>query len=181
MFDRDLAGNFRLDPARGGGAAYDVGCYAVSAAAAVLGDYAPFAVHDVVLRGSSGPVGPDEVDLHAEATLEWSGGAQARVVGGMDGPDGRWLTVHGSDAIVTLVPPAFSEAPEPDAGTVLEVLHADGEVDVTVVSPADPRRAMMEDVAAAVRSWDSDIRAELPVTAEHSLAVARGLDLILGR
>ena len=30
-FDGSLAGNYRLDPARGGGALYDVGCYAVSA------------------------------------------------------------------------------------------------------------------------------------------------------
>ena len=36
-FDADLTGNFRLDAGRGGGALYDVGCYAVDAARWALG------------------------------------------------------------------------------------------------------------------------------------------------
>jgi D-xylose 1-dehydrogenase (NADP+, D-xylono-1,5-lactone-forming) len=60
--DADLVGNYRLDPAAGGGALYDTGCYAVSAAHLLLGP-------DLTVERAAAVTGPTGVDLSASATL----------------------------------------------------------------------------------------------------------------
>ena len=89
-FDGSLAGNYRLDPARGGGALYDVGCYAVSACLWAVGEGPP---GGVAAKATFGPTG---VDLVTEAILDWASGAQAEVRAGIAGAgDGQWLVLTG--------------------------------------------------------------------------------------
>jgi predicted dehydrogenase len=94
-FDGKLAGNYRLDPARGGGAVYDVGCYAVSACLWAVGAGLPATVS---ARSSYGPTG---VDVATEAILEWEE-AQAQVHVGIEGSNGQWLVISGEHGEVEL-------------------------------------------------------------------------------
>ena len=96
-FDGSLAGNYRLDPGRGGGALYDVGCYAVSACLWGVGEGLP---SEVVARSTYGPTG---VDLVTEAILSWPSGAEAEVHAGISGGgEGQWLVFTGDRGEVEL-------------------------------------------------------------------------------
>ena len=68
----DRAGDWRLDPARGGGALWDVGCYGVSTARFFAG------AEPVDVRALP-HVGPTGVDLTLAALLEFPGGVLASV------------------------------------------------------------------------------------------------------
>src|ERR1700712_2246400 len=61
-FDGVPAGNYRLDPAKGGGAVYDIGHYALSGATWAFGGLP----HEVVAKQEIGPTG---VDLTTDAVL----------------------------------------------------------------------------------------------------------------
>jgi predicted dehydrogenase len=95
-FDGRLEGNYRLDPARGGGALYDVGCYAVSACLWAVGEGLPV---DVAARSTYSTTG---VDLTTEAVLEWASGAQAEVRAGISGSVGQWLVLTGERGEIEL-------------------------------------------------------------------------------
>ncbi len=95
-FDGSLQGNYRLDPARGGGALYDVGCYAVSACLWAIGEGLP---SEVAGRSTYAPSG---VDLVTDAILEWPSGAQAEVRAGISGSDGQWLVITGERGEIEL-------------------------------------------------------------------------------
>ncbi|MCU1674341.1 MAG: hypothetical protein JWN77_2454 [Frankiales bacterium] len=95
-FDGSLEGNYRLDPARGGGALYDVGCYAVSACLWAVGEGLP---DDVVARSTYGETG---VDLVTEAILSWPSGAQAEVRAGITEKEGQWLVLTGERGEIEL-------------------------------------------------------------------------------
>ena len=88
-FDGSLEGNYRLDPTRGGGALYDVGCYAVSACLWAVGAGLPV---EVSARSTYGPTG---VDVTTDAILEWDNGAEAEVRAGIQGSTGQWLVITG--------------------------------------------------------------------------------------
>lgn len=68
--DARMTGNYRLDPARGGGALYDVGCYAVSLAHLVLGPSLRVDRVETV-------VGPTGVDLDTAARVTAPAGLTA--------------------------------------------------------------------------------------------------------
>ena len=97
-FDGSLEGNYRLDPGRGGGAMYDVGCYAVSACLWGVRRGLP---DEVVARSTYSPTG---VDLDTEAILTWAEGdvsAQVRV--GISGSaEGQHLVFTGTAGEVEL-------------------------------------------------------------------------------
>ena len=76
-------GNYRWEPALGGGALLDVGSYCVSAARWFLGE--PSGVQAV------GHLGPGGVDLSAAAALEFPGGATATVWGSFESPEDQEL------------------------------------------------------------------------------------------
>ena len=96
-FDGSLAGNYRLDLERGGGALYDVGCYAVSACLWAVGDGLP---EEVVARSTYGPTG---VDLVTEAILTWPSGTEAEVRAGISGEgEGQWLILTGEHGEIEL-------------------------------------------------------------------------------
>ena len=95
---RNTAGNIRLDPALGGGALMDVGCYCISlsnllAGAALRGVQAASRQHD------SG------VDMMSSAVLEYENGVQATFTCGMDGQSDNSAVISGTEGYLTVAWP----------------------------------------------------------------------------
>jgi xylose dehydrogenase (NAD/NADP) len=160
--DPDKSGNYRLDPARGGGALYDVGCYAISAAHLVLGP-------ELTVEKVDGIIGPTGVDLATTVALRADAGAQAggRATArcGIAVPDRQVLSVIGQAARLDFTAgEAFTNWHQPSA---LTITTPDGAVRVEEFAPVDAYRLMVEAVAAQVRG-----RAAYLIGLEHSLQVA---------
>ena len=159
------AGNYRLDPARGGGAWYDVGCYAVSAAHLLLGD-------ELTVESAHERLGPTGVDLETRALLRSPGGASAELVASIDAPEHQDLTVHGTHGSLTWSAPQLTSWREPATLT----LTRPGAVPVVEhFAAVDAYRLMVEQVSACVRG-----EAEPVVTAAESLRVASTMDAVSG-
>jgi D-xylose 1-dehydrogenase (NADP+, D-xylono-1,5-lactone-forming) len=164
------AGDFRLDPACGGGALADVGCYAVSAAAAFLrvegsatGSAAGLAVERADVR-----LGPTGVDLAAEATLVGgTGRAVARC--GIDEIERQGVVVDCDGGTLELVAPPFTSWHDP---ALLRVV-SDGRERVERFDDVDAYRVMVQAVSARIRGDDAWV---LPLA--ESRLVARTLDAI---
>jgi predicted dehydrogenase len=140
-FDGSLEGNYRLDRGRGGGALYDVGCYAVSACLWAVAQGAP---EDVVARSELGPTG---VDLDTRAILRWAGGAEAEVHAGMTGAEGQWLVITGERGEIEL-----RDAPYTSWRADTELWVSDGSGTERVPVPAvDAYRLMVEEVSSVIR------------------------------
>jgi predicted dehydrogenase len=141
-FDGRLEGNYRLEPGRGGGALYDVGCYAVSACLWAVGQGLPV---DVVARSQTGPTG---VDLDTRAILRWADGAEAEVHAGISTPDGQWLVVTGETGELELRDAPYTSWKDDDT----ELWISDGTGTERVPVPAtDPYRLMVEEVSSVLR------------------------------
>lgn len=138
-FAGELDGNYRLDVARGGGALYDVGCYAVSAAQWAFGR----PVLDVAARQELGPTG---VDLVTQAVLSFDGG-EAEIRAGISEPAKQWLVISGERGELE-----FRDFPYTswrDDPTLL--LVSDGRGTERIELPAtDAYRVMVEEVSAAI-------------------------------
>ncbi|HWL38341.1 MAG TPA: Gfo/Idh/MocA family oxidoreductase [Frankiaceae bacterium] len=93
-------GNYRLDPAHGGGALYDVGCYAVSAAVWAFGT----PPREVVAKAGIGPTG---VDLTATLTVTFDRGTADLRCGIAEDPR-QWLVVAGERGELDLRDAAFT-------------------------------------------------------------------------
>ncbi len=175
-FDGDLtgglAGNYRLDPARGGGAVYDVGCYAVDAARWALQagelrvDHAEGSfTHGVDVRATArlAPARPGDGPVPS-----------AEVRCGIQGRDEQLVAVSGEEATLVLGGQSFTTR---DAPCRLH-LHAHGGDrrtggQVEDFAAVDPYRLMVEAVAAAVRGED----VWLP-TLQDSLDIATTTDAV---
>ena len=166
-FGGQLDGNYRLDVARGGGALYDVGCYAVSACLWAVGRGLP---DDVVARSELGPTG---VDLDTRAILTWSPtadhpGAEAEVHAGISTGEGQWLVVRGDDGEIELRDAPFTSWRDDDT----ELWLSDGTSTERVPVPAaDPYVRMIEEVSSVLRGGSGWV---LPV--EESRQTAAVLD-----
>ena len=156
--------NYRLDTARGGGALYDVGCYAVSAAQWALGDLA--VVSAAARHAETG------VDLDTSAVLAGTTG-HARVECSIDAPQRDVLRIEGSHGALT-----FSDAPFMSyrAPAMLQVVDADGAAREETFAPVDAYQVMVE--AFARRAGGEDAYT-LPLA--ESLRTARTLDAIRAR
>lgn len=139
-FAGELAGNYRLEPGRGGGALYDVGCYAVSACLWAVGRGLP---ERVVAQADLGPTG---VDLHTRLVLDWPG-ATAEVHAGIDRDTGQWLVITGTDGELELRDQPFT-AWQDDA-TALWVSGGSDAVQVPVPA-VDAYRLMVEEFSAVL-------------------------------
>jgi predicted dehydrogenase len=140
----DFTGNYRLDPARGGGALYDIGCYAVSACLWSVGEGVPA---DVVARSEPAPSG---VDVDSRLILEWPSGASAEVHVSFSADRGQWLVVRGERGEVELRGVPFTAR-----GEDTELWVSDGTGTERVPVPAaDAYRLMVEEVSAAFRGDD---------------------------
>ncbi len=141
-FDGDLDGNYRLDPERGGGALYDVGCYAVSACLWAVGQRLP---QDVVARSE---VGPSGVDLDTRAVLSWDG-AEAEVHAGIAADRGQWLVITGERGELELRGRSAFTAWKDEA---TELWVSDGTSTERLPVPAvDAYAVMVEEVSSVVR------------------------------
>lgn len=89
----DLSRNIRLDPALGGGALLDAGCYAVSLARLVAGQR-PVSVLAQARWGDSG------VDMALTGTVHYEGGVVAQVACAMDTAPHRQALVMGSAGVI---------------------------------------------------------------------------------
>lgn len=156
--------DYRMDPAMGGGALYDVGCYALSAVGWATG-WTPLGVAGVERRE-----GPGGVDMATEAVLR-SEGVTARIRAAFDRPEEQWLEVSGHLATLRFGAPAFTAWT--DDRTTLEVAPAGGAPTREHFAPCDPYQLMVEAVGRRVRSGDAWV-----VPPEQSVAVARLLDAV---
>jgi xylose dehydrogenase (NAD/NADP) len=137
-----LDGNYRLDPARGGGALYDVGCYAVSACLWAVDAGLPV---DVVAQSRLGPTG---VDLDTKAILRWESGAEAEVQAGISSGEGQWLVITGERGEIELRDAPYTSWKD-DA---TELWVSDGLGTERVAVPAtDAYQVMVEEVSAVLR------------------------------
>jgi predicted dehydrogenase len=160
-FAGELAGNYRLDVARGGGALYDVGCYAVSAALWAFGR-AP--MRDVVACQRFGPTG---VDLVTEAVLSFDGG-DAEIRAGISEPPSQWLVVTGDGGEIELRDAAFTSWIDDET----TLLVSDGSTTRRqVFPPSDAYRVMVEETSSVVSGGPGWL---LPL--EESRRVAAVLD-----
>ncbi len=153
------AANYRLDPARGGGALLDVGCYAVAAALTALGD-------EVAVTDAERHVGPTGVDLTTTATLLSSRGS-ARITGSFERPESQGWTVTAPGLELELPHPAFTSWRE---ASTLRVV-ADGVERTESFAACDAYRLMVEAVSRRTTGAHAWV---LPLST--SLAVARTVD-----
>ncbi len=162
-FAGSLEGNYRLDPGLGGGALYDVGHYAVSAALWAVGRGLPLHVRARARLSGSG------VDLSTEAVLEWDG-ATAEIRAGIDEGLGQWLVVTGTDGEIELRDAPYSSWKD-DA---TELWVSDGRGTERVPVPAtDAYQVMVEEVSSVISGGPGWV---LPL--EDSRQTAAALDLI---
>jgi predicted dehydrogenase len=141
-FDGQLEGNYRLEPGRGGGALYDVGCYAVSACLWAVGEGLPV---EVSARSSYGDTG---VDLRTEAILSWTSGAEAEVQAGISGTAGQWLVITGERGEIELRDAPYTSWTDDDT----ELWVSDGNGTERIAVPAsDAYRVMVEEVSSVLR------------------------------
>ncbi len=145
-FAGQLDGNYRLDPARGGGALYDVGHYAVSAALWALGRGLPDAVNAQMRTAASG------VDLSTEAVLDWDAtadlpAATAEVRVGIDEGLGQWLVITGSAGEIELRDAPYTSWKDDQT----ELWVSDGRGTDRVAVPAtDAYQVMVEEVSSVI-------------------------------
>jgi predicted dehydrogenase len=165
-----MVGNYRLDPARGGGALYDVGVYPVSAAHALLGP-------DLEVVAAEQALGTTGVDVDTHAVLRSVAGEPpvptVDVRCAIAGREGQRLVVDGEAGRIAVGEgEAFTTWHAPSS---LLIRRPDGRVHEERFAPVDPYRLMIEAVAARVRGE----RVWL-VPAAESVAVARTLQSIRG-
>ncbi len=158
-------GSYRLDPTRGGGALYDVGCYAVSACLWAVGRGLP---DEVTARIRLGPTG---VDLETTAILDWEG-ATAELRVGIDDGEGQWLVVSGEHGEIELRDAPYTSWKRPS-----ELLVSNGAGTERLQVPAvDAYQVMVEQVSSVIEGGPGWV---LPV--EESLQTAAVLDRIRAR
>ncbi|WP_371477316.1 Gfo/Idh/MocA family protein [Kitasatospora sp. NBC_00315] len=154
-------GNYRHDPALGGGALYDVGYYAVSATLAAFGWRTPR-----VTRAVQEYWYPGSADRAAAFRLEFPGRGSAEIRCSLVGDVAEEFTVTGTAGVLGLSAPAFCAGAAPSRLT-----GGDG---VTRVFPAvDPYRLMVQAVEDAVAGRPHHL-----VPLEQTRAVAATLDAV---
>ena len=163
VFDGVDEGNYRLDPALGGGALLDVGCYPLTGAAwATAASTVDVGDVDVVLA-------PSGVDLTTRASLTL-GGIPVQVRASFIETAFESLTIEGTHGVIEFTgSDAYTSWLQPSA---LRVLDRDGER-VEHFSPVDPYRLMIENVSAVVAGrggWLPD--------PQWSITVADAMDAI---
>ncbi len=159
-------GDFRLDPARGGGALADVGCYAVSAAAAFL-RADDFAVDRADVR-----LGPTGVDLAAAAELV-GGTGRATVRCGIDEIERQGVSIDCDGGTLELVAPPFTSWHDPALLRITSGVRAAGLERVERFDDVNAYQVMVEAVSARIRGADAWL---LPLV--DSRTVAATLDAI---
>jgi len=160
-FAGQLDGNYRLEVARGGGALYDVGCYAISAALWAFGGALPRAVAARQQLGATG------VDLATEAAIDFDEGT-AEIRAGISEPARQWLVITGDGGEIELRDSSYTSWRD-DA---TELLVSDGATTRRLPVPAvDPYRVMVEEMSSVIAGGPGWL---LPLS--ESLATAAVID-----
>ena len=97
-FPASIDGNYRLSPAMGGGALFDVGVYPLHAMAALVSDNA-----QMEIEGCDVTTGPTGIDLTSSWQMRFSGSITAQGVASFELPENQSLIVHGEKESVELV------------------------------------------------------------------------------
>ena len=142
-FDGVAAGNYRLDPTKGGGALYDIGHYALSGATWAFGGLP----HEVVAKMELGPTG---VDLVTDAVLSYDDG-DAEIHVSISEPGRQTLIITGDDGEIELRERAFT------AGVgVCELWVSRGGkgTERIPVTGADPYQLMVEEFSSVIRGGE---------------------------
>jgi predicted dehydrogenase len=162
-FAGELEGNYRMEPERGGGALYDVGHYAVSAALWAVGRGLPTEV------AAKARLAPSGVDLSTEAVLDWDG-ASAEVRAGIDEGLGQWLTITGDEGEIELRDAPYTTWVNSES----ELWISDGTGTERLPVPAENAyRVMVEEFSSVIGGGAGWV---LPL--EESRLTAATLDLI---
>lgn len=103
-FPLDDSANYRLQPALGGGALLDIGCYTTSVARWILGEPSNVLARTKEAGG---------VDVTVSALLEFEGGRTASVWASFESPEEQELTVVMRDRVARLERP-FSAWRDPE-------------------------------------------------------------------
>ena len=158
-FPANIDGNYRLSPAMGGGALFDVGVYPLHAMAALVGDNAQMEIQKCdVATGSTG------IDLTTTWQLRFAGSITAQGVASFEMPENQSLIVHGSKGSVELIgSEAFTSWNSPSQLRLGEKIE---EFDAV-----DSYKLMIENFGKKVQGQESWV---LPL--ETSLFVQRALD-----
>lgn len=154
--------NYRLSPAHGGGALYDIGIYPLHAIYACLPDLETLDVSAVEhARHDSG------VDLTTRARLRWSPDGAAEITASFIEPASQQLTVIGTEGRVRVLDDlAFTNYRTPSTLDVAGTTES--------FPPADAYQIMFEEVSAHIRGEGGWV---LP--ARDSIRVARTVDALL--
>ena len=162
-FPASIEGNYRLSPAMGGGALYDVGVYPLHAFAALMGDGA-----QVLIESCDKKVGPTGIDLTSTWQMRIDDSITARGVASFEMPENQSLIVRGEKNSVELVgTQAFSSwnaASSLRLGDHFEEFAA-----------VDPYMLMIQNFGKRIRGQESWV---LPL--ETSLSVQKMLDQLQG-
>lgn len=168
VFDGVAEDNYRLDPALGGGALLDIGCYPLTGAVwATRAREVRVDSVDIVAGGLG-------VDLTTVATLALDG-VPVDVRASFIESAFQSLTLEGEHGIIEFTgSDAYTSWLQPSA---LRVLDRDGER-IEHFSPVDPYRLMIEAFSAAARGedgWLPDPRWSATVAEAMDAILARGL------
>ena len=151
-FPLNAPGNYRLDPALGGGALLDVGCYTINLARWVLGE-----PEWVEAKGQFA-----EVDLTVEMTLGFASGARAELFASFETPETQGLEAGG---VVVEKPFTAWKDPIDPYQAMVEEFSAAALGGLAAPLPLQDSIANLRVVDAVRRSLDSGHR--------HHLAEAR--------
>jgi D-xylose 1-dehydrogenase (NADP+, D-xylono-1,5-lactone-forming) len=154
-------GDWRLDPTRGGGALWDVGCYGVSTARLFAGAE-PDRIEAVARFGPSG------VDLSMGAVLNFPGGVLALIDCSFEQPFRCAYELVGTRGVIE-VPDAYLPPAQPTAR-----VHVGDSIEDLVFDGRNQYAAMVDAFAAGVAD-----AGRLPDPAEDGLAQMSALDAIL--
>jgi predicted dehydrogenase len=142
-YDGVPAGNYRLDPTRGGGGLYDIGHYALSGVLWAFGGLP----HEVVAKMELGPTG---VDLVTDAVLSYDGG-DAEVHVSISEPGRQTLIITGDDGEIELRELAFTVDARPSD---LWVSRGGKGTERIPVAGADAYQLMVEEFSSVIRGGE---------------------------
>ena len=157
------AGNYRWDPAQGGGALMDVGVYCLGPAIELWGPE-PIAV------SASETSGPTGVDTTTAAWCGWGDGRTASVLASFELPERQLLEITGTAGRLIIDDRAHTGGA---GATAIELAGRNGPLETLRLPDDDPYERMVTAFAAAVRG-----AAVWPRPANDVLGLLRLLDRI---